>query len=123
MGEVNSSHRKWRVFEDITHGWWGIEIDGDIDADPVLYPKKMNREYLDGIVEAYNSALASHTSALAEKDARIAELEAALDSIRVYGSDTLSGRVDGPADKDWYRDGVREMRNRARAALKEKADA
>jgi hypothetical protein len=41
-----------------------------------------------------------------------------LDAIAVYGSDTLSGRIDGPADKDWYRDGVREMRNRARAALK-----
>ncbi|MEK1908208.1 MAG: hypothetical protein AAAB13_20740 [Pseudomonas sp.] len=45
------------------------------------------------------------------------KLRDALEAIRIYGSDTLSGRVDGPDDKDWYRDGVREMRNRARAAL------
>jgi hypothetical protein len=55
---------------------------------------------------------------------QIARLRDHLDAIATYGADTLSGRVDGPSDKDWYRDGVREMRNRARAALsKEQADA
>lgn len=45
------------------------------------------------------------------------DMRDALDSIAQYGSDTLSGRADGPADAAWYRDGVREMTKRARAAL------
>jgi hypothetical protein len=49
---------------------------------------------------------------------RIAELEAALDGVVVYCTDTLSGRVDGPMDAEWYKSGMREMRTRARAALK-----
>lgn len=49
--------------------------------------------------------------------ARVAELEGELQGIEQYGSDTLSGRVDGPDDRDWQREGVREMRDRARAAL------
>lgn len=44
-------------------------------------------------------------------------LRAALDGIRVYGSDTLSGRVDGPDDREWQRESVREMTKRAREAL------
>jgi len=47
---------RWRVFEDIDHGWYGIEIDGDNDADPILYPHKINRERLEKIVNAYNAA-------------------------------------------------------------------
>ena len=49
---------RWRVFEDITHGWWGIEED-ILDGKTILYPKKMNREPLDGIVRAHNAALAA----------------------------------------------------------------
>lgn len=45
------------------------------------------------------------------------KLEQALDSIRQYGRDTLSGRVDGPTDVTWLRDGVREMTKRAHSAL------
>lgn len=45
------------------------------------------------------------------------ELARALESIRVYASDTLSGRADGPDDRAWQREGVVEIRNRARAAL------
>ena len=62
-------------------------------------------------------------SQIGRKDDEIRRLRSVLEAIRVYGSDTLSGRVDGPADKDWYREGVVEMRNRARAALKDAADA
>ena len=36
-----------------------------------------------------------------------------LESIRIYGSDTLSGRVDGPEDAEWYRGAVVEMTRRA----------
>jgi predicted nucleic acid-binding Zn-ribbon protein len=49
---------------------------------------------------------------------RVAELEAALDAIRQYGSDTLSGRADGPDDRDWQRAAVEEMTRRADKALK-----
>ncbi len=48
---------KWRVFEDVTHGWWGIEEDIH-DGNTILYPKKMNREPLDEVVRAHNAALA-----------------------------------------------------------------
>ena len=49
---------------------------------------------------------------------RIILLQAALESIATYGSDTLSGRADGgPDDRDWQRQAVKEMRDRARAAL------
>jgi hypothetical protein len=39
----------------------------------------------------------------------------ALEGIEVYGSDTLSGRVnpDPATYKEWLLEGVREMRNRA----------
>ena len=48
---------------------------------------------------------------------KLDEKREALDSIRTYGNDTLSGRVDGPDDRDWQRDAVLEMTNRAIAAL------
>lgn len=48
---------------------------------------------------------------------QIAGMRDVLSSIEVYGSDTLSGPPGGVGDRDWYRDGVREMRNRALAAL------
>lgn len=47
----------------------------------------------------------------------IERLREALDSIRVYGSDTLSGRIDGPDDREWQRESVLEMTKRAREAL------
>ena len=47
----------------------------------------------------------------------LASARKALESIEQYGSDTLSGRADGPDDREWQREGVREMRDRARAAL------
>jgi len=40
----------------------------------------------------------------------------ALESVRQYGADTLSGRADGgPDDRKWQRDAVREMTRRAGA--------
>ena len=50
---------------------------------------------------------------LAQRD-RLLE---ALDSIRQYGADTLSGRVDGPDDREWQREAVREMTERAEAVI------
>lgn len=42
------------------------------------------------------------------------ELIDVINSIYIYANDTLSGRVDGPDDRDWQRAGVVEIRNRAR---------
>lgn len=53
-------------------------------------------------------------------DLRIDEvqrLRVALESIRQYGSDTLSGRADGPDDRSWQRAAVLEMTRRASSAL------
>lgn len=44
-------------------------------------------------------------------------LAEALRSIETYGEDMLSGRSDGPDDREWLRAGVREITRRARAAL------
>lgn len=40
-----------------------------------------------------------------------------LDSIYTYGSDTLSGRVDRPGDKQWYMEAVLTMTRRAKQTL------
>lgn len=45
------------------------------------------------------------------------EMRETLDSIVIYASDTLSGRTDGPDDRTWQREAVRELRKRAIAAL------
>jgi hypothetical protein len=50
--------------------------------------------------------------------AEIERLRAALESIRQYGSDTLSGRADGPDDRAWQRGAVLEMTNRASRATR-----
>ncbi len=55
-------------------------------------------------------------SALRPQPASTALVEA-LRAIETYGSDTLSGSIGEPAGIAWFRDGVREMRNRARSAL------
>jgi len=44
-----------------------------------------------------------------------AELQELIDGIYIYANDTLSGRVDGPDDRDWQRASVVEIRNRARS--------
>lgn len=58
---------------------------------------------------------------LIAKDAEIAKLREALESIRLYANDTLSGRIDGPDDRQWQREAVIECRNRARMALNPEA--
>ena len=59
-----------------------------------------------------------------DQDATIAQLRSvmekqkdALQSIQQYGLDTLSGRIDGPDDRDWQRSAVLEMTKRAQHAL------
>jgi hypothetical protein len=52
-----------------------------------------------------------------ETNGELERLREALAGIRQYANDTLSGRVDGPDDRDWQRQGIVEIRNRARDAL------
>lgn len=47
----------------------------------------------------------------------LAAAKEALESIHIYGNDTLSGRVDGPDDREWQRRGVDKMTKRAANAL------
>ena len=61
----------------------------------------------------------TRTQSAAASDAQIAELREALDSIDVWLSDTLSGRVqpDPATYKQWLIDAIVEARGRARKAL------
>ncbi len=56
-----------------------------------------------------------------EKDAKLIasapELLDALEGIALYCSDTLSGREEGVEDREWFLQGLRELRSRARAAI------
>jgi hypothetical protein len=62
-------------------------------------------------------AIADEATPPSPAESAAPSLREALDSIRQYGSDTLSGRADGPDDRDWQRAAVLEMTNRASAAL------
>jgi hypothetical protein len=51
---------RWRVFEDTTPGYWGIELeDAGNDDDAILYPQKIHRDTVARIVDAHNAALAT----------------------------------------------------------------
>lgn len=57
-------------------------------------------------------------------EAQTNELLDALQSIRRYGLDTLSGRADGGVDdRQWQREAVNEMTRRARIAIEKAAGA
>lgn len=49
---------RWRVFEAVERGWWGIEED-IFDGNTIMYPKKMSREPIDGIVRSHNAAVSA----------------------------------------------------------------
>ncbi len=50
---------RWRVFEDTTHGYWGIEIEqASNDSDPIMYPIKIHRERVAIVVDAHNAEVA-----------------------------------------------------------------
>ena len=58
--------------------------------------------------------LQAYAAVTAAKDAEIERLRDVVDAIYIYANDTLSGRTDGPDDRDWQRAAVVEIRNRAR---------
>jgi len=68
-------------------------------------------------IVALHNAFLTHLAYTRALEAEVAALRGALDGIAVYGDDTLSGPVSEAAYRHWHRDGVRTMRDRARAAL------
>lgn len=54
------------------------------------------------------------TQARADLEAENQRLLDTIDAIYIYANDTLSGRTDGPDDREWQRAAVVEIRNRAR---------
>jgi hypothetical protein len=72
--------------------------------------------------QLFAQAFAKHRLAALEassrQEERRIELRDVLLGIEIYAQDTLSGEAN-PADsrERWYADGIREIRNRARAAL------
>lgn len=87
---------RWRVFESaFGRGWWGIEIDGGLDADAILPPQKIAREDLEAIVDAHNAALTPAPQPEGQVR-RISELRAAI----VMASDMLSRHRERFLDSD-----------------------
>lgn len=62
------------------------------------------------------SALEPTTGPSVVEAARV--LLEALKGIHIYANDTLSGRTDGPDDREWQRAAVIELRDRAEAAIR-----
>lgn len=54
------------------------------------------------------------SQARADLEAENKRLLDTIDAIYIYANDTLSGRTDGPDDREWQRAAVVEIRNRAR---------
>ena len=67
---------------------------------------------LEGRLKVYEAPPSREWQSLNDEKAAMQD---AINSIYVYANDTLSGRTDGPDDRAWYRAGVVELRNRARA--------
>ena len=101
------NEREWWAFAEI--GRLRAEV-ARLRADQTIPPNE--RQPI--VVQQRDAAWAESASRLTE----IERLRAELDSIRQYGSDTLSGRTDGPDDRRWQRDAVLEMTNRASRALR-----
>jgi len=79
---------------------------------------QLSEGYSGIVYDEHGQMVADHLSE--ERACLIADapdLLEALESIRLYANDTLSGRTDGPDDRAWQRAAVIEIRNRARAAI------
>ncbi|MEO1721365.1 MAG: hypothetical protein AAFR84_03050 [Pseudomonadota bacterium] len=65
-----------------------------------------------------SDVLRGAAAALDAQDQELRRLRDGLEAVRVYGSDTLSGPSGpSPADREWYRKGVRKMVAQARRVL------
>lgn len=89
----------------------------EIDADKIKCLES-ERDRLKADLENTKAVLYSQSDLWRSKAEELAEV---LEGIRLYNNDTLSGRTDcgGPENREWYREGIIEVRNRANAALAE----
>lgn len=74
---------------------------------------------LRGVVQAALALNAPFRLAFPAMADEVERLREALDSIRIYGTDMLSGFVDAPDHRQWQREAVVEITRRAHAALGE----
>jgi hypothetical protein len=114
-----------------TAGPWVAEYEPEADypwcvrSDLLPYIASVINSIHDGEEEANARLIAEagtvyHETGLTPRQLaeQRAELIDALESVAVYGSDTLIGPSPGtPDDRAWQRDGVKVMVRRARAAL------
>lgn len=99
-----------------TPGPWIVDADGDVSPEGTRDVGICHLMPIDGGPERYRYA--EVTTANAKLIASAPKLLEALESIRTYANDTLSGRADGgPDDRAWQRECVIECRNRARDAI------
>jgi hypothetical protein len=100
---------------------WRKESNNELDTLHKLIEELSQRdqeiERLKELIEIADDVLRPHIKRLEEllneSRAREEKLCDILESVRQYGSDTLSGRVDGPDDRAWQRASVLVMTNRA----------
>ena len=97
---------RWRVFEDIARDYRGIEEDVR-DGNTILFPKKINREPLDGIVRAHNAALSTSQSdpapeiaALRAENERLRELAQAVCDEEAHFRKRMPAEWDGDPVSD-----------------------
>ena len=67
-----------------------------------------------GVAYSQTQMVEFATQARADLEAENQRLLDTIDAIYIYANDTLSGRTDGPDDREWQRAAVAEIRNRAR---------
>lgn len=82
--------------------------------DGAWYPRRND----DKFIAASRTDIPRLLATIAARDAEIKRLRDGLNAVRVFGFDTLSGRVDGPADATWYLGSVREMTRRCSKVLR-----
>jgi len=98
------------------------ELEAERDALKAEYEERIN--WLIGERDALKEELSATQKGFLKRGETISalamqnqQMREALESIRRYGLDTLSGRTDGPDDRAWQRAGVNEMTKRAHITL------
>ena len=109
----------WRIFEAVGFpGWWGIlDAEAGDDADPILYPQKICREYVENIIDAHNAAIAKQEGKVWRREKWLESSKGERDALRaaVRGLLAHSGIADAGADMKDAEDHAAE--SKARAAL------